>query len=125
MRMESLVVATLSLAWLLAMQGCSSQESAAPSNSNQTTGVENPETPTEHEHGDPMNEDVQANLAKLSESDRAAVEKQHHCPVSGKQLGSMDAPIVVDVEGQQVWLCCESCKDSLMAEPDKYLSKLP
>ncbi|WP_460166783.1 hypothetical protein [Thermostilla marina] len=50
--------------------------------------------------------------------------KQHICPVSGEMLGSMGTPIKVDVSGRQVWICCEGCRDSLLAEPDKYLAKL-
>ena len=44
--------------------------------------------------------------------------------VSGEMLGTMGAPKKVDVKGQAVWICCDSCKDSLLKEPDKYLAKL-
>lgn len=127
MRLEIVIIALLSLVWMASTQGCSSKESAAPSDASQTTDAPHPASPAEdkHDHGDHMSSDVQANLAKISKSDRTAVEKQQHCPVSGEQLGAMGAPIKVDVEGRQVWLCCESCKDSLLTDPDKYLSKLP
>ena len=50
--------------------------------------------------------------------------KQHFCPVSGEMLGSMGVPEKVDVNGQPVWICCDGCKDKLLADPDKYLAKL-
>jgi len=46
------------------------------------------------------------------------------CPVSDEMLGSMGAPIKIDVDGQQVWICCEGCRDPLLEDPAKYLAKL-
>jgi YHS domain-containing protein len=69
-------------------------------------------------------ETVKAELAKLSPDDAASAEKQHVCPVSGEMLGSMGAPIKLDVQGHQIWICCEGCKETLLANPDKYLAKL-
>jgi len=47
------------------------------------------------------------------------------CPVTDMPLGSMGAPIKVDVNGTPVFICCEGCRDSLLGEPVKHLSKLP
>ncbi len=30
----------------------------------------------------------------------------------------------VDVNGKSVWICCDGCKDKLLADPEKYLAKL-
>ena len=70
------------------------------------------------------NAEVTANLAKLSNEDRALAEKQKVCPVSGEELGSMGAPIKVDVKGQPVFICCEGCKEDLLSKPDEFLAKL-
>jgi Cu(I)/Ag(I) efflux system membrane fusion protein len=67
---------------------------------------------------------MKAELAKLSPEDSASAEKQHVCLVSGEMLGTMGAPIKVDVNGQQVWICCEGCRDMLLENPDEYLAKL-
>ena len=67
---------------------------------------------------------MKAELAKLSPEDAESAMNQHFCPVSGEMLGVMGAPIKVDVNGKQVWICCEGCRDQLLADPDKYLSKL-
>ncbi len=69
-------------------------------------------------------EAIQKGLADLSPEDRRSATKQHVCPVSGEMLGTMGAPLKVDVDGQQVWICCEGCRDKLLEDPAKYLAKL-
>ncbi len=66
-----------------------------------------------------------AALAKLSPTDRAIAERQRICPVADFALGSMGTPRKVDVNGTPVFICCEGCRESLLAEPEKYLAKLP
>ena len=69
-------------------------------------------------------EKMKAELAKLSPEDAASAEKQHFCPVSGEMLGSMGAPIKVDVKGESVWICCDGCKQKILDNPDEYLAKI-
>jgi len=45
-------------------------------------------------------------------------------PVTKLELGSMGTPPKVDVDGKQVFLCCEGCRERLLADPDKYLANL-
>jgi YHS domain-containing protein len=68
--------------------------------------------------------EITAALAKLPAEDRTLAEKQKVCPVSGEALGTMGAPPKMEVKGQTVFLCCEGCKDKLLANPDEYLAKL-
>jgi Cu(I)/Ag(I) efflux system membrane fusion protein len=63
-------------------------------------------------------------LAKLSTEDRALAEKQQVCLVSDEPLGAMGTPKKIEVKGQAVFICCESCEEDLLANPDKYLAKL-
>ncbi|MBW3541951.1 MAG: hypothetical protein KY476_16910 [Planctomycetes bacterium] len=63
-------------------------------------------------------------LAELPPQDRALAEQQRVCPVSGDALGSMGKPIKLDVEGRDVFVCCEGCVDTLRQNPAKYLAKL-
>lgn len=65
-----------------------------------------------------------AALASLSPEDRRLVQLQRTCPVSDYQLGAMGPPIKVDVNGTPVFLCCEGCREELLAHPEKYLTKL-
>jgi YHS domain-containing protein len=68
---------------------------------------------------------MKTELAKLPPEDRASAEKQHMCPVSGRMLGTMGAPYKVEINGQQVWLCCPGCEGELRESPDEFLAKLP
>lgn len=52
------------------------------------------------------------------------VAEQEKCLVTNLKLGSMGAPIKVEVEGRQVWACCESCSPKLKAQPARYLPRL-
>ena len=67
---------------------------------------------------------ITAELAKLTAEDRVLATKQKTCPVTGELLGSMGAPIKIDVKGQPVFICCEGCKEDLLAKPDEYIAKL-
>jgi hypothetical protein len=67
---------------------------------------------------------VKAARAKLSAEDQEWVEAQDLCPVSGKRLGSMGTPVQVTIKDQPVFLCCESCRDKALADPDKTLAKV-
>ena len=63
-------------------------------------------------------------LASFSEEDRESAMKQHFCPLSGEMLGTMGKPQKIEVGGQSVWICCDGCKEKLLADPEKYLEKL-
>lgn len=68
--------------------------------------------------------EITAALAELPAEDRLLVERQKVCPVTLYPLGSMGKPPKVEINGQTVFLCCEGCRESLLAEPAKYLAKL-
>lgn len=119
----------------LGLSGCSSSTSTEqPDPNTQADGDEHSEHEDgEHEHGEHEHdgeggqsdmEKMKAELAKLPPEDAASVEKQHFCPVSDEMLGTMGAPQKVAVNGQQVWICCDGCKDKLLANPEEYLAKL-
>jgi len=69
-------------------------------------------------------ENMSAALATMDPEDHASPETQHICPVSGEVLGVMGPPQKVSVRGRTVWICCDGCRDKLLADPDKYLAKL-
>ncbi len=64
-------------------------------------------------------------LEKLSANDRKLAKKQRICPVAEMPLGSMGTPIAVNVKGRKVFICCEGCREDLLANPVKYLAILP
>jgi YHS domain-containing protein len=67
---------------------------------------------------------IKATLASLPAEERAAIEKQKICPVSGEKLGTMGAPPKVTVAGHTVYLCCKGCEEPLTKEPEKFLAKI-
>jgi len=50
--------------------------------------------------------------------------KLETCIVSGEKLGEMGKPFVFVHEGQEIKLCCKSCKKKFDKDPAKYLKKL-
>jgi Cu(I)/Ag(I) efflux system membrane fusion protein len=52
------------------------------------------------------------------------VEEQKICPVTKAKLGSMGAPIPVQLASRRVWVCCSGCPDKLKSAPEKYLARL-
>lgn len=68
---------------------------------------------------------IAAERAKLTAEDRALVEAQEWCVISTEErLGSMGPPLKLDIKGQPVFICCEGCKRSAEANPDKTLAKV-
>lgn len=57
----------------------------------------------------------------VSQSPPAAAE-QTECPVMG---GPVNKNIFTEYQGKKVYFCCEQCKASFKANPEKYLAKLP
>lgn len=105
----------------LILIGCG--KSAAPSASSKNT----PQTNQDHADSTSQsgqNPEITAALAELNVEDQALATKQKSCPVSGELLGSMGAPLKIDVKGQPVFICCEGCKEKLLASPDEYLAKI-
>jgi Cu(I)/Ag(I) efflux system membrane fusion protein len=62
--------------------------------------------------------------SKLSPADQALVDKQKICPVTDLPLGSMGAPVPVEVDGHRVFICCKGCETRLKQDAAKYLAKL-
>ena len=64
-------------------------------------------------------------LEGLSSEDRAIAARQETCPVTGLALGSMGTPDRQVVAGRVVFLCCGGCRSKLLADPGKYMAKVP
>lgn len=125
---------SLGLSLLIGFAGCSPESAnssggGTPQSASEPAGDEH----AGHDHADHESseadgqsamEKMTAALADFSVEDRESAMKQHFCPVSDEMLGTMGAPLKIDVKGQAVWICCDGCKDKLVAEPDKYLAKL-
>lgn len=68
--------------------------------------------------------DSTATLAKLPMEERMAVEAQKYCAINTTGfLGSMGAPIKLEVGGKPVYLCCGGCTKKAQANPAGTLAK--
>ena len=77
----------------------------------------------DHEHGDGGESDVALAMAELSPEDRKEAEAQKFCAVMNTSLlGSMGAPLKLDVKGQPVFVCCAGCKSKALKNPDETLA---
>jgi Cu(I)/Ag(I) efflux system membrane fusion protein len=63
-------------------------------------------------------------LNKLPTDQAVIATKQVFCPITEERLGGMGVPIEVMIEGQPVFICCESCRDPLLRDPIKHLTRL-
>lgn len=64
-------------------------------------------------------------LAKLPMDERMAIESQKYCAINnGSFLGSMGAPIKLNVGGKPVYLCCGGCTKKAQANPAATLAKV-
>jgi len=121
MRRRSWMLSPLILVILAAaafwMSGCGTFSNGPPPISSQAR----------HDHGDHnhgVTSEIAQQFAKLSPEDRAAAERQRICPVTDEPLGSMGVPLKVKVKGQDLFVCCAGCVNSVKNNPEKYLGKL-
>jgi membrane fusion protein, copper/silver efflux system len=61
-----------------------------------------------------------------SKSRRAVLstEPQVICPVTDLKLGTMGAPVAVEVQGRKILTCCAACPPKVKARPARYLARL-
>ena len=115
------LVLSLSLALLFLVNGCGKKEPAADqSSSGQTMGQS--EGTMSGADGTMMDMDHDQMTANANAAALAGIE-QKTCPVM--EGNPIDPNIFVEYEGQKVYFCCESCKAKFLADPGKYVSKLP
>ena len=68
---------------------------------------------------------IKAALAKLSEADRKLAEAHRYCAAEPEnRLGSMGAPIKLEVGGKPVFLCCAGCREHALADPKATLAQV-
>lgn len=75
------------------------------------------------EHQGSADADIEAAMAELSPEDRKEAESQKFCAVmTTSRLGSMGAPLKLDVQGQPVFVCCAGCKTKATKNADETLA---
>ena len=70
--------------------------------------------------------EIEKALSELSEADRSLAERQVICPVTEVKLGSagMGVPIRVVLPQRDVMICCEGCRQKLVANPEPFIALL-
>lgn len=140
MRLTKLLPVLLGGLLVLGLYGCNTPETdpvTLPTTpASETADDHSDHDHDSHDHGEHADHDHAAmdadspmakmmpGLKELSPEDYKSAMAQHMCPVSDEMLGTMGAPEKVDVNGKSVWICCDGCKEKLLADPDKYLAKL-
>jgi hypothetical protein len=82
-----------------------------------------PSAPPAPSPGGPREAKVRANLAKLGAEDRRLAEEQKFCAVqTDNRLGSMGPPVILEIQGQKVFLCCKGCTDEARQNPEQTLA---
>lgn len=69
---------------------------------------------------------IAAALAKLDAKDRKLAVAQRYCATQGERsrLGSMGTPVKLTIQGETVFLCCESCRDEARANPERSVERV-
>jgi|CXWL01.1.fsa_nt_gi YHS domain-containing protein len=57
---------------------------------------------------DAFKADPAASIAKMSDEDRAAIQKNKTCPMSGEEITAFD--VRSELDGKFVYFCCAMCK---------------
>ena len=65
-----------------------------------------------------------AGLAAEEKKSEAKPYKLKTCVVSDEKLGDMGKPYVFEYKGQEIKLCCKSCKKDFDKNPEKFIKKM-
>ena len=111
MKTSTIILSTLAVVFALGFAGCKKKESTAAPAKEMTM------------------KDMQMQAAKpaedtnKTETTAAASVEQTMCPVmDGNKINKN---VFVEYKGKKVYFCCEDCKAKFLAEPEKYVAKLP
>jgi YHS domain-containing protein len=111
MKTSTILLSTAAVVLALGFIGCKKKESPAAPAAETTM------------------KDMQMQTAKTAEDTKkaattaAASVEQTTCPVMDGNKISKN--VFVEYKGKKVYFCCEDCKGKFLAEPEKYIAKLP
>ncbi len=82
-----------------------------------------PHPAASHSHHDHGAATAGESLAKLTPADRKLAVAQGFCAKeTDTELGSMGVPVKVVVNGQPIFVCCESCTPDVLRNPQQTLA---
>jgi YHS domain-containing protein len=106
------VVPSVALALVFFASGCGKKEEPMAQQSTPPT--------------QPMSEQMMAqahDTATAADKTAMAAIEQKTCPVM--EGNPIDPNIFVEYKGKKVYFCCPACPPKFLADPEKYISKLP
>jgi YHS domain-containing protein len=106
----------VSLIFLLAIQGCKKQE---------PTAQQPPKSTSMDKAAMAANDTAEdaAKTAQATASETVAAVEQTTCPVM--EGNPIDKTLFVEYKGKKVYFCCKECEGKFLADPEKYVAKLP
>jgi len=104
---------------LVLQVGCQKEKPMAGTQATQTKAQEAAPTPVKHEA---MSMPAKQEATAAPAQQATQVAEQTTCPVMG---GPINKAIFVEYQGKKVYFCCNGCPATFMADPAKYVSKLP
>ena len=117
LQMSFIAVSALVFGGLVLLAGCQKEKPTAGTEVTQTKAQET--TPVKHEAMSvPMKQEAMPAPAQQA----TQLAEQTTCPVMG---GPINKAIFVEYQGKKVYFCCNGCPATFMANPEKYISKLP
>ena len=116
-RSKNLLLAVLTLSGMAL--GCQSQTTSRPIAEGEA------QKPAAGQNDSAAEAEIEATLSKLSPEDQALAKSQKFCAVmSDERLGTMGAPLKLDIKGQAVFVCCKGCSKKALNNPDETLAKV-
>ncbi|MCY2962628.1 MAG: hypothetical protein NT069_03090, partial [Planctomycetota bacterium] len=68
---------------------------------------------------------IRQKAPSLTAALREQARAQKTCPVTDADLDSMGGPVLIEVRGRKLFICCSGCETAVRNEPQKYFAKLP
>jgi YHS domain-containing protein len=111
--MTVLLVVGFVFVGLTMLNGCGGDEPAPDSN----------DANTAHEHGEGTDTHEHPEMAMTETAKEIAATEQTTCPVM--EGNKINKKYFVEYKGKKVYFCCPGCDERFMANPEKYIAKLP
>jgi YHS domain-containing protein len=122
MKASTIILSTLVVVFAFGFAGCKKKEGpAAPAKAPTMKDMQTQTAKTAEDTKKAAT--ATAEDAKKTATTAAASVEQTTCPVMDGNKISKN--VFVEYKGKKVYFCCEDCKAKFMADPDKYIAKLP
>ncbi len=111
-RVKTAAAIAVSFALMLIVQGCKKEQPAA-------------KQATTSQMSDSANEMAQTaeKTADTATQEALATTEQTTCPVM--EGNPINKDLFVEYKGKKVYFCCKGCEEKFLADPEKYVAKLP